>query len=77
MPTISLTPILMGEALGKAVKDALDMAGIHPEEIDYINPHGTSTLLNDRVETRMLKGVFGNRLYHIPNQLQPNQSLAI
>ena len=41
-----------GKALGKAVKDALEMAGIHPEEIDYINPHGTSTVLNDRVETK-------------------------
>jgi len=55
-----------GKALGKAVKDALDMAGIHLEEIDYINPHGTSTLLNDRVETRMIKGVFGKQAYQIP-----------
>jgi 3-oxoacyl-[acyl-carrier-protein] synthase II len=55
-----------GKALGKAVKDALDMAGIHPEEIDYINPHGTSTLLNDKVETRMIKDVFGKEAYHIP-----------
>ncbi len=55
-----------GKALGKAVKDTLEMAGIPPEEIDYINPHGTSTLLNDRVETRMLKGVFGKQAYHIP-----------
>ena len=36
------------------------------EEIDYINPHGTSTLLNDRVETRMIKDVFGKQAYHIP-----------
>ena len=55
-----------GKALGKAVKDALEMAGIHPEEIDYINPHGTSTVLNDRVETRMIKEVFGKQAYHIP-----------
>jgi 3-oxoacyl-[acyl-carrier-protein] synthase II len=55
-----------GKALGKAVKDALEMAGIHPEEIDYINPHGTSTLLNDRVETKMIKDVFGKQAYHIP-----------
>jgi 3-oxoacyl-[acyl-carrier-protein] synthase II len=55
-----------GEALGKAVKDALEMAGIHPEEIDYINPHGTSTLLNDRVETKMIKDVFGKQAYRIP-----------
>ncbi len=55
-----------GKSLGKAVKDALEMAGTPPEEIDYINPHGTSTQLNDRVETRMLKDVFGNQAYHIP-----------
>ena len=55
-----------GKALGKAVKDAIGMAGIQPEEIDYINPHGTSTLLNDRVETRMIKDVFGKQAYHIP-----------
>jgi len=55
-----------GRALGKAVKDALNMAGVQKEEIDYINPHGTSTLLNDRVETRMLKDVFGKQAYRIP-----------
>lgn len=55
-----------GKALGKAVRDAIDMAGIHLEEIDYINPHGTSTLLNDRVETKMIKNVFGERAYDIP-----------
>jgi len=55
-----------GKSLGKAVRDAIEMAGVHPEEIDYINPHGTSTLLNDRVETRMIKGVFGKEAYQIP-----------
>jgi 3-oxoacyl-[acyl-carrier-protein] synthase II len=55
-----------GRALGKAIKDALEMAGIHPEEIDYINPHGTSTVLNDRVETKAIKDIFGKHAYHIP-----------
>jgi 3-oxoacyl-[acyl-carrier-protein] synthase II len=55
-----------GKALGKAVKDTLQMAGVPPEEIDYINPHGTSTLVNDRVETRMIKDVFGKQAYQIP-----------
>lgn len=55
-----------GKALGKAVKDVLDMAGVRPGEVDYINPHGTSTPLNDRVETRMLKEVFGKEAYTIP-----------
>ncbi len=55
-----------GKALGKAVQDALRNAGVSPEEVDYINPHGTSTLLNDKVETRMLKDVFGKKAYEIP-----------
>ena len=55
-----------GKSLGKAVRDAIEMAGVRPEEIDYINPHGTSTLLNDRVETRMIKGVFGKWAYQVP-----------
>ena len=55
-----------GRALGKAVKDALEMAGVHPEEVDYINPDGTSTLLNDRVETKMIRDVFGKHAYRIP-----------
>lgn len=54
------------EALAKAVRDALQIAEIRPEEVDYINPHGTSTPLNDRVETKMLKEVFGEKAYMIP-----------
>jgi 3-oxoacyl-[acyl-carrier-protein] synthase II len=42
------------------------MAGIRPEEIDYINPHGTSTVLNDKVETKMIRDVFGKQAYRIP-----------
>lgn len=55
-----------GKALGKAVRDALEIAGVHPDEVDYINPHGTSTPLNDKVETRMIKDVFGKKAYDIP-----------
>ena len=55
-----------GRALGKAVKDALEMAGVHPEEVDYINPDGTSTLSHDRVETKMIRDVFGKHAYRIP-----------
>jgi 3-oxoacyl-[acyl-carrier-protein] synthase II len=55
-----------GRALGKAVKDALEMGGVRPEEIDYINPHGTSTPLNDKVETKVIKDVFGKEAYNIP-----------
>lgn len=55
-----------GKALSKALKDALEMGDFHPEEVDYINPHGTSTLLNDRVETKAIKNIFGKQAYHIP-----------
>jgi len=55
-----------GKALSKAVGDALEMGGVRPEEVDYINPHGTSTPLNDRVETKMIKDVFGKQAYRIP-----------
>jgi 3-oxoacyl-[acyl-carrier-protein] synthase II len=55
-----------GKALGKAIKDALRMGGTRPEDVDYINPHGTSTPLNDRVETLVIKDVFGRQAPHIP-----------
>ena len=42
------------------------MGGVRPEEIDYINPHGTSTLLNDKVETKVIINVFGKQAYGIP-----------
>jgi 3-oxoacyl-[acyl-carrier-protein] synthase II len=42
------------------------MGGFSMEEVDYINPHGTSTPLNDRVETKAIKNVFGKQAYHIP-----------
>jgi len=55
-----------GKALGKAINDALRMGGVRPEEIDYINPHGTSTPMNDRGETKVIKDVFGKQAYQIP-----------
>jgi 3-oxoacyl-[acyl-carrier-protein] synthase II len=55
-----------GIALAKAIRDTLQMGEVAPEEIGYINPHGTSTLLNDRVETKVIKEVFGKQAYRIP-----------
>ncbi len=55
-----------GKALSKAIRDALQMGGVGPEEVDYINPHGTSTPLNDKGETKVIKDVFGKQAYQIP-----------
>jgi len=48
-----------GEGAVRAIRAALKDAGIKPEEIDYVNAHGTSTELNDKFETIALKTVFG------------------
>ncbi len=50
----------------RAMKLALEDAGLRPEDIDYINAHGTSTPLNDKVETLAIKKVFGELAYKIP-----------
>ena len=48
------------------MKNALDDAGVSPDEVDYINAHGTSTPLNDMAETKAIKGLFGEQAYKIP-----------
>jgi 3-oxoacyl-[acyl-carrier-protein] synthase II len=50
----------------RCMKAALKDAGINPDEIEYINAHGTSTPLNDSNETNAIKQVFGERAYKIP-----------
>ncbi|HSB33581.1 MAG TPA: beta-ketoacyl-ACP synthase II [Nitrospirota bacterium] len=49
-----------------AIRAALRDAGIQPAEVDHVNAHGTSTQLNDLVETRALKAVFGARARELP-----------
>lgn len=55
-----------GEGLVRAVDLALRAAGKSPSDVDYVNAHGTSTPLNDRVETAALKRALGERAYRIP-----------
>ena len=57
-------PSAEGETL--AMRIALRDAGLKPEEIDYINAHGTGTIPNDKGETAAIKEVFGNHAYSIP-----------
>jgi len=59
-------PMENGEGAQGAMRRALDSAGLEPEDISYINAHGTSTPLNDVSETRAIKGVFGEQAYRVP-----------
>ncbi len=54
-----------GDGAVRCMRMALDDAGLAPEDIDYINAHGTSTPLNDVVETRAIKTVFGEHAYKL------------
>ncbi len=54
-----------GEGMARCMKMALDDAGVAPEEVEYINAHGTSTDLNDRFETQAIKTVFGDHAYKV------------
>jgi len=54
------------EAEAYAMRTALQFGGVSTDEVDYINPHGTSTKLNDACETKAIKMVFGERAYKIP-----------
>ena len=54
-----------GEGAARCMQMALDDAGLAPEDIDYINAHGTSTPLNDVVETMAIKTVFGQHAYKL------------
>ncbi|MDQ5825612.1 MAG: beta-ketoacyl-ACP synthase II [Chloroflexota bacterium] len=54
-----------GAGAAQTMKRALQKAGLQPEEVDYINAHGTGTPLNDRVETLAIKNVFGPAAYEL------------
>ena len=55
-----------GEGGADCMRLAIKDAGIDPENISYINAHGTSTHLNDSCETKAIKAVFGDNAYNIP-----------
>ncbi len=58
-------PAPNGEGAARAIENALKDAGISPEEIDYVNAHGTSTKFNDLYETMAIKSVFGEHAYRL------------
>ena len=55
-----------GSAASAAIQIALADAKLQPSQVDYINAHGTSTPLNDSIETTVIKRVFGEQAYGIP-----------
>ena len=58
-------PDATGDGAMRAMQAALTDGNIRPEEMDYINAHGTSTLLNDKIETLAIKKAFGSHAYKI------------
>jgi 3-oxoacyl-[acyl-carrier-protein] synthase II len=61
-----VAPCADGEGAIRAMTWAMEDAGVTPEEVDYINAHGTSTKLNDSAETFAIKKAFGEQAYRIP-----------
>ncbi len=59
-------PAPEGEGAARSMKAAMEDGGTGADGIDYINAHGTSTNLNDKLETAAIKSVFGDRAYKIP-----------
>jgi 3-oxoacyl-[acyl-carrier-protein] synthase II len=62
-----------GKPVITAISAALEDANIKPEDIDYINAHGTSTPENDRMEYNSLKAVFGDAIHQVP--ISSNKSM--
>jgi 3-oxoacyl-[acyl-carrier-protein] synthase II len=59
-------PSETGDGGARAIRAALESAQVNLDEVDYINAHGTATVLNDLSETRAIKAAFGNIAYNIP-----------
>lgn len=59
-------PLPSGEQAARCIREALEDAHVAPEQIDYINAHGSSTPLNDPTETLAIKQTLGDHAYRIP-----------
>jgi 3-oxoacyl-[acyl-carrier-protein] synthase II len=62
-----------GAEPARAMTLALEDGGISPEEIDYVNLHGTSTQLNDRIETQAIKNAFNSHAYRLSTSATKSQ----
>lgn len=69
-----VAPDETGSGAARAMKEALNDAGIQPSDIDYINAHGTSTPLNDARETTAIKSVFKDHAYKL--QISSTKSMV-
>jgi 3-oxoacyl-[acyl-carrier-protein] synthase II len=58
-------PVPGGDGAARAMKCALDDADLQPEDVDYVNAHGTSTPFNDKTETEAIKTLFGAHAYKL------------
>ncbi len=58
-------PAPEGEGAARCMKMALNNAGVNPDEVGYINAHGTSTPYNDMYETMAIKSIFGDHAYQL------------
>ena len=63
-----------GVGASRALSLALEKAGVSPNEVDYINAHGSATVLNDITETHAIKSTFGESAYRIP--ISANKSMT-
>jgi 3-oxoacyl-[acyl-carrier-protein] synthase II len=58
-------PVEDGDGAVRVMRAAIESAGIRPDQVDYINAHGTSTPHNDRIETHAIKRTFGDHAYRL------------
>jgi len=65
-------PDTNGVGAALSMQLAIEDAGMAPDEIEYINAHGTSTPLNDPIETRAIRSLFGDYAYKVPIQSKPS-----